>query len=100
MASSTQNSNESERIVELQSQVHELSRQLDWFKRQLFGRRSEKRLLIDPSQQPLLDGLLDAESAAATPVVPVETITYERRKKQRDAACVTDEGLRFDASVP
>lgn len=31
---------------------------------------------------------------------PTESITYERRKKQRDAGCLTDEGLRFDDSVP
>ncbi len=32
--------------------------------------------------------------------VPTEQITYQRRKKQRDANTVSDTGLRFDDSVP
>ena len=42
----------------LKEQVASLKTQLDWFKRQLFGERSEKRLLIDPAiQADLLAGL-------------------------------------------
>jgi len=107
MGETAARTNERARVAELEvrnaalaSQVQELTRQLEWFKRQLFGRKSEKRLEIDPAVQPLLDGLVDAEQTAAPPPLPTETITYERRKKQRDAGCVTDEGLRFDASVP
>jgi transposase len=86
-------------VQSLSLQVKELTRQLDWFKRQLFGRKSEQRLLVDPSVQPLLNGLV--AEPPEKPVLPAtETVSYERRKKQRDAGCVTDEGLRFDASVP
>ncbi len=88
------------RNATLTQQVNELTRQLEWFKRQLFGRKSEKRLEIDPAVQPLLDGLVDADSAVMPSSLPTETVTYERRKKQRDAGCVTDAGLRFDDSVP
>ena len=88
------------RNATLTLQVDELTRQLDWFKRQLFGRKSEKRLEIDPAVQPLLDGLVDAAQTSTPPVPPTEIISYQRRKKQRDAGCVTDEGLRFDDSVP
>jgi transposase len=88
------------RNATLTQQVNELTRQLEWFKRQLFGRKSEKRLEIDPAVQPLLDGLVDADPATPPPTLPTETVTYERRKKQRDAGCVTDAGLRFDDSVP
>jgi len=35
----------------LKEQLQILKTQLDWFKRQLFGERSEKRLLIDPAIQ-------------------------------------------------
>jgi transposase len=83
----------------LSLQVKELTRQLDWFKRQLFGRKSEQRLLIDPAIQPLLSGLVTEPPATTLPPA-TESISYERRKKQRDASCVTEEGLRFDATVP
>jgi transposase len=82
------------------AQIDTLTQQLDWFKRQLFGRKSEKRLLIDPAHQPLLDGLLDEVPSPSEPE-PCEQISYERRKrKTRDEDCVTEQGLRFDASVP
>ena len=86
----------------LQTQVRSLTEQLEWFKRQLFGRRSEKRLrVMDSAEQPLLDGLVDSETLSSSSPEPTEQITYERRKrKQRGEGCVTDEGLRFDESVP
>ena len=82
------------------ARIDTLTQQLDWFKRQIFGRKSEKRLLVDPAHQPLLDGLLaDASSPVAPP--PLERISYERRKGTvRREDCVTEQGLRFDASVP
>lgn len=84
----------------LSRQVGELSRQLEWFKRQLFGRKSEKRLDIDTAIQPLLSGLADDAEATPPPEPSTETVSYAPRKKQRDAACVSDEGLRFDETVP
>ena len=101
MGAEASSSNDARRIAQLEAQVRTLTQQLDWFKRQLFGRKSEKRVVMDSSHQPLLDGLLDAQAESAAPPAPTETITYERRKgKRRDESCVTDEGLRFDASVP
>ncbi len=82
----------------LQAQVQSLKAQLDWFKRQLFGVRSEKRLQIDPAiQADLLAALGDALPAPAIP--ETRKISYERRKSRRDNT-VTDTGLRFDDSVP
>ena len=86
-----------QKVVVLEDKVQSLEHQLDWFKRQLFGRKSEKRLLEDHPNQPLLDGLV-VETQASSPS-PEETITYTRAK-QRGSDCVTDAGLRFDASVP
>lgn len=88
----------------LQSQqqtIDQLQHQLDWFKKQLFGEKSERRLVENPAQIPLtLDG--------KTPGVPREaeeekdTITYQRgkAKKRRDEDCVNDHGLRFGPDVP
>ena len=82
----------------LQAQVQTLQTQLDWFKRQLFGAKSEKRLEIDPAMQADLLAALGEDLPA--PVKPeTEKITYERRKSRSDKT-VTDTGLRFDDSVP
>jgi len=82
----------------LKEQVQTLQTQLDWFKRQLFGRRSEKRLEIDPAIQADLLAALGADlPTAAKP--ETEKISYERRKSRSDNT-VTDTGLRFDDSVP
>jgi transposase len=84
----------------LQAQVHALKQQLDWFKRQLFGSKSEKRLVLDPALQADLLARL-VEAPAETPIPPTEQITYMRRKsKQRAEECVTEHGLRFDETVP
>jgi transposase len=82
----------------LQEQLESLKTQLDWFKRQLFGSKSEKRLLIDPAVQADLLAGLNAVNPE-TPPPATETVTYERRKS-RDDKTVTDSGLRFDDSVP
>ena len=71
-----------DRITELECKNAQLSadlaavkQQLDWFKRQLFGRKSEKRLDIDPAIQ----GNLLSALGVATPPPPKdeakETIT-------------------------
>ena len=82
----------------LQAQVQTLQTQLDWFKRQLFGAKSEKRLEIDPAIQADLLAAL-GEDLSASAKSETEKITYERRKSRSDNT-VTDTGLRFDDSVP
>jgi transposase len=85
-------------ITALKEQVQTLQTQLDWFKRQLFGAKSEKRLEIDPAlQSDLLAALCENLPALVKP--ETEKITYERRKSRSDKT-VTDAGLRFDDSVP
>jgi len=78
-------------------EIDELKQQLDWFKRQLFGQKSEKRVVDTVDQGDLLAG----EARPPQPVAS-ETITYQRRKgrKQRNDDCVTEAGLRFDDTVP
>ena len=85
--------------LRLRSEVDNLKQQLDWFKRQLFGRKSEKRLIEHPDQLGLAELLGDAAPASTPPAT--EEISYTRRKgKQRADDCVTDAGLRFDDRVP
>jgi transposase len=75
-----------------------LKQQLDWFKRQLFGSKSEKRLEVDPAVQ---GNLLSVLGVTPPPPKeqPAESITYRRRKKSRDGT-VNDSGLRFSDDVP
>lgn len=88
----------STQFADLASHCAALKQQLDWFKRQLFGEKSEQRLDVDPAVQGNLLAALGVETSALKEV-PTETITYHRRQKQRDGA-ITDCGLRFDDQVP
>jgi transposase len=83
--------------AQLCQQLQSLQQQLDWFKRQLFGNKSEKRLLESPDQLDISQ-LID-QPLAEQPVGETEQITYTR-KKQRQPDCVTEQGLRFDDKVP
>lgn len=77
-----------------------LKRQLDWFRKQVFGEKSERRLVGDNPDQLPLEGLLGERIDA--PPVEAQTITYQRgkAKKQGSDTCVIDTGLRFDDTVP
>lgn len=83
----------------LREENAQLKRQVDWFNKQLFGQKSERRLSEANPHQPSLLG-------AATEAAPAEgetiTVTYKRGKapKQRDEDCVNDSGLRFGPDVP
>ena len=87
-----------EENASLQEQLIVVRQQLDWFKRQLFGSKSERRLEIDPAIQEQLFAKLDLSPPAHE--IPTEEIHYVRRKKQRGNETVTDTGLRFDETVP
>ena len=84
----------------LRAENADLKKQLDWFKRQLFGPKSEKRLPHNPYQMSLGEEFKPPEGSADEQ--PKQTITYERGRaaKVRSEDCVTDAGLRFDHTVP
>ena len=91
----------SEATGELQSalgRITQLQQQVDWFKRQLFGRKSEKRLEFDEVEQAHLFAALGIETPPEGEV-PTQEIHYRRREKRRDGA-VNECGLRFDETVP
>ena len=93
--------------AELDAQVKSLQKQLDAFKKMLFGKSSEKRQFNIPGQPGLFDDE-EKEKAdgnnehSADESAPSRTITYERgaSKKGRADNCVTAEGLRFGDDVP
>jgi transposase len=82
----------------LREQVQSLQTQLNWLKNQLFGQKSEKRLV---EENPHQGSLFDSPSTPVPADQPGEQVSYTRRvNKQRGEECVTDAGLRFDDSVP
>ena len=83
-------------VEQQRAETEALKSQLAWFQRQLFGRKSEARLVDSADPQQL--GLFNTDQAEE-PKPQSEEITYTRRKKGRDGA-VTDQGLRFDDSIP
>ena len=86
-------------LEQLQAEYDALKYELDWFKRQLFGSKSEKRLDLDDEAQLNLLAGLGVEKPPSRDDVPTQTVTYERRAKVRDAA-VAESGLRFGPEVP
>ena len=87
------------RLSTLSGEHEALKQQLEWFKRQLFGRKSEQRLGVEPAAQGNLLAALGVETPPPPAVEPLETVSYQRRKKTRNAA-LTDSGLRFTDDVP
>lgn len=91
-------------LIEQQAQqIKQLQQQLDWFKRQVFGEKTERRDFTDHLYQTTLaDILQDLPALPAKPDEPKHTITYQRgtAKKNVLADAPDDAGLRFDASVP
>ena len=84
---------------QLRTERDALKQQLDWFQRQRFGRKSEKRLIDNPDQLDLGKMLGNAAPPAEPPAT--EKISDTRRKgTQRRDEAVTENGLRFDERVP
>jgi len=83
----------------LHEKIDPLTHPLDWFKRQLFGEKSEKRLDVEPSHQADLLSRLGIESPKVE-TIPTTKTSDQHGKKQRDTNTVNDTGLRFDDSVP
>jgi transposase len=88
---------------ELVQQAADLKRQVEWFKRQLFGQKSERRLREPGAQQLPLTGLLSAQAdPSAAPPPPTETVkAYQRRGRFASLEDTpADSELRFAPSVP
>jgi len=84
-------------IAQLQQQLTTVLRQVEWFKRQLFGSKSERLIgEPDPSQLPLAAFVDSPTTPAAAPTRTVPAHT--RRSALRDFAADGDSGLFFDES--
>ena len=74
----------------------ELQQQLDWFKRQLFGPKSERRVVSPEVRQLWLD---EMEPGDAEPVSEI-TVPEHRRRVSRPEPAADEGAIRFDDSVP
>jgi len=83
---------------DLQHSHDKLADQVAWFKRQLFGSKSERRV-CDPEGRQLTLGEVLRDPAADPPEIEVGTHRRQRRRDPIDESG-DDRALRFDPSVP
>ena len=82
-------------LAGMRSEFEAIKHQLEWFKRQIFGQKSEKRVVAPPPGQMHLGELPIPETA---PTVPGKLIpAHVRQPRQTDfAKCEENSGLFFD----
>lgn len=89
---------EKQRSQALDARLQEVEQQLRWFKNQLFGAKSERRLIeTDPSQLSLGETLVGNAEVEEKPATAVRS---HSRKTPRDRKPKEEPGLRFDDTVP
>ncbi len=84
-------------------QIASLTRQLAWFKRQLFGEKSEKRDVEDnPYQHTIAELFKDLPPTPERREEEKQTVSYQRGKYPKNALAGSpqDSGLRFSEDVP
>ena len=79
----------------LQSRIKELTAQVAWLNRQLFGRKSEKLPVIDPRQLPLFGDMqaeeaLQANEARDAAVEKIAKTREERRQEKKNRVMMED----------
>ena len=89
-------------LQDQEEKIHSLQHQLDWFKRQLFGQKSEKRDFSDHPYQMTIAALFDDPDKSKAPQEEKQTVTYERGKAKKKPLEGSPDGaqLRFDETVP
>ncbi|BBP45639.1 transposase [Thiosulfatimonas sediminis] len=82
--------------------IAKLEHQLDWFKKQLFGPKSEKQVFDLPQQASLFQSeqAMRPDTSVDEPKRTIQAYQRGTGKKQRDDDCLNDTGLRFSADVP
>jgi transposase len=87
-------------INQLQCKVQDLQQQLDWFKRQIFGNKSEKVIREPDSKQLWLGGTPPESSPPSENATTIKEYVRKRRGKIALADDCGESGLRFDSTVP
>lgn len=87
---SSTNQRQAEQLRSLQERVKELTAQVTWMNRQLFGRKSEKLAPFDPNQLDLFSGQVPENALEIKQAhdIAVESVkeTAEDRKRERKTA--------------
>jgi transposase len=83
-------------LEEVMHSRDELSRQVEWFKRQLFGAKSERRVFDEVGRQLTLGEIQRAERSAPSEI----DVAGHRRRRADGASEAEAQPPRFDKSVP
>src|SRR5262245_9861758 len=81
---------------EITARVAELTRQLEWFKQQLFGEKSERRFVGSDSRQLAL-GEWRSSVIAGKEITIAE---HQRRSRPKSEEATLEDAVRFDETVP
>jgi transposase len=85
-------------VLASHTRLEEVEQQLRWFKNQLFGAKSERRLVEeDPSQLSLGESLATATDPEEKPATEVRGHARRRQNRPKEQE---EPGLRFDDTVP
>ena len=79
---------------QLADQNSQLQAQLTWFKRQIFGNKSEQLQYLDNPDQAELQ--LGSKPDIEAPVIEQEIKSYKRRQKKSKSGTPDDSGIQFD----
>jgi transposase len=82
---------------QLKSRIEELTAQVNWFQKQIFGEKSERRVAETPKEQLFLGEQFQKETDEAETQTVAE---HQRRKRRTRSTDGDDQELFFDESVP
>ena len=88
---------ERKQCVALDARLASVEQQLRWFQKQIFGAKSERRIVADDSSQLCLGEAVVAPSEPSAATTPVRG---HARRKSTPKEEPEEPGLRFDDSVP
>jgi transposase len=83
----------------LKEVINSLKNRVAWFENQMFGQKSEKRIIENPLQGSLLGSPAEAPPEKETELKKVAEHTRGKAKKNRPQDCATESGLRFSDDV-
>jgi len=82
-------------VGQLQQKIAGFEHQLDWFRRQIFGQKSEKRAVEAPGQQLSLGEALSTPQTATPPELPTRPVAAPARRSHPKAPDAEAESVRF-----
>ena len=89
-------------MASLNQEIDGLKHQVEWFRRQVFGQKSEKRSLEVPGQQLHLGEALSLSQTGTPPESPTRPVAAHTRRSQPKAPDADAESVRFfdESRVP